>query len=111
VTRGTANVFADLGFPDAAERQAKPRLAYALNQVLAARQLSPVVATEVLGVAQPGGEALDATKGRAASAAVEVGYESPSQFSREYARLFGAPPKRDVVSTRAKVASTKRSST
>jgi hypothetical protein len=31
VTRGTGNVFADLGFPDAAERQAKLRLAYALN--------------------------------------------------------------------------------
>ena len=30
------------------------------------------------------------------SAAFEVGYESPSQFSREYARMFGAPPKRDV---------------
>ncbi|MBL6939145.1 MAG: AraC family transcriptional regulator [Alphaproteobacteria bacterium] len=28
--------------------------------------------------------------------AFEVGYESPSQFSREYARMFGAPPKRDV---------------
>ncbi|MDR1546179.1 MAG: AraC family transcriptional regulator, partial [Deltaproteobacteria bacterium] len=32
----------------------------------------------------------------AADAAFEVGYESPSQFSREYARLFGAPPSRDV---------------
>lgn len=32
----------------------------------------------------------------AASAAFHVGYESPSQFSREYKRLFGAPPKRDV---------------
>ncbi|MEI9994196.1 MAG: AraC family transcriptional regulator [Rhizomicrobium sp.] len=30
------------------------------------------------------------------AAAFEVGYESPSQFSREYARMFGAPPKRDV---------------
>jgi hypothetical protein len=30
-------VFADLGFPDAAERQAKLRLAYALNQVLEER--------------------------------------------------------------------------
>jgi AraC-like DNA-binding protein len=29
------------------------------------------------------------------AAAFQVGYESPSQFSREYARLFGAPPKRD----------------
>jgi AraC-like DNA-binding protein len=36
----------------------------------------------------------------AASAGFEVGYESPSQFSREYARLFGAPPKRDVVALR-----------
>lgn len=32
----------------------------------------------------------------AASAAFEVGYESPSQFSREYSRLFGAPPLRDI---------------
>ena len=32
----------------------------------------------------------------AASAAFEVGYESPSQFSREYSRLFGAPPRRDI---------------
>lgn len=30
------------------------------------------------------------------AAAFEVGYESPSQFSREYARTFGAPPKRDL---------------
>jgi AraC-like DNA-binding protein len=36
----------------------------------------------------------------AASAAFKVGYESPSQFSREYARLFGAPPRRDVVGLR-----------
>lgn len=32
----------------------------------------------------------------AAEAAFQVGYESPSQFSREYARLFGQPPIRDV---------------
>ncbi len=29
-------------------------------------------------------------------AAFSVGYESPSQFSREYARLFGCPPARDA---------------
>ena len=57
VTRGTGNVFADLGFRDAAERQAKLRLAYALNQVLEARKLSQVQAANVLGVTQPrGGE-------------------------------------------------------
>lgn len=36
---------------------------------------------------------LDAT-----AAAYKVGYESPSQFSREYARMFGSPPRRDVSS-------------
>jgi AraC-like DNA-binding protein len=34
------------------------------------------------------------------SAAFKVGYESPSQFSREYSRLFGAPPKRDIEELR-----------
>jgi transcriptional regulator GlxA family with amidase domain len=30
------------------------------------------------------------------TAATQVGYESASQFSREYARMFGRPPRRDV---------------
>lgn len=34
------------------------------------------------------------------SAAFRVGYESPSQFSREYSRLFGIPPKRDISALR-----------
>jgi AraC-like DNA-binding protein len=33
-----------------------------------------------------------------------VGYESPSQFSREYGRLFGAPPKRDIAELRRQAA-------
>jgi AraC-like DNA-binding protein len=45
-------------------------------------------------------DGLDAT-----SAAYEVGYESVSQFSREYRRFVGQPPKRDVEALRgAKVA-------
>ncbi len=40
-------------------------------------------------------ERLDAT-----AAAFQVGYESPSQFSREYSRLFGAPPLRNITSLR-----------
>ncbi|UPK45974.1 AraC family transcriptional regulator [Paenibacillus pabuli] len=32
----------------------------------------------------------------AADAAFQVGYESPSQFSREYARMYGLPPKSDI---------------
>jgi AraC-like DNA-binding protein len=44
------------------------------------------------------GEALDA-----ADAAYRVGYESPSQFSREYRRMFGAPPRKDVAAVKLKV--------
>lgn len=36
----------------------------------------------------------------AASAAFEVGYESASQFNREYSRFFGTPPMRDIKSRR-----------
>jgi AraC-like DNA-binding protein len=36
----------------------------------------------------------------ASRAGFEVGYESVSQFTREYARLFGAPPRRDVSENR-----------
>jgi transcriptional regulator GlxA family with amidase domain len=36
----------------------------------------------------------------AASAAFEVGYESASQFNREYSRQFGQPPIRDVKGLR-----------
>jgi len=36
----------------------------------------------------------------AATAAFQVGYESPSQFSREYSRLFGNSPLRDITNLR-----------
>jgi AraC-like DNA-binding protein len=42
------------------------------------------------------GESIDA-----ADAAYRVGYESPSQFSREYRRMFGAPPRKDVAALKA----------
>ena len=41
----------------------------------------------------------------AATAALQVGYESPSQFSREYSRSFGAPPMRDIERLRTAAAS------
>jgi AraC-like DNA-binding protein len=51
---------------------------------------------------------LQAARGRmlmdgldAASAAFEVGYESTSQFSREYSRFFGQPPMRDIRTLRS----------
>jgi AraC-like DNA-binding protein len=36
----------------------------------------------------------------ASTAAYEVGYESVSQFTREYSRVFGQPPKRDIKAIR-----------
>src|SRR3954470_15804816 len=53
VTTGSANVFENLGYPDAAERQAKLRLAYALNQVLEHRDLTQTAAAALLGLSQP----------------------------------------------------------
>lgn len=51
---------------------------------------------------------LQAARGRmlmdgldAASAAFEVGYESASQFNREYSRFFGQPPRRDIRTLRS----------
>ncbi|MDX2030489.1 MAG: AraC family transcriptional regulator [Blastocatellia bacterium] len=44
------------------------------------------------------GEDLDA-----ASAGFRVGYEDPAYFSREYKKLFGAPPQRDIARLRSKL--------
>lgn len=46
----------------------------------------------------------------AAEAAFRVGYESPSQFGREYRRLFGTPPRKDVTALIAAGQPTERSS-
>ena len=53
ITRGTSNVFADLGYPDSAERQTKTRLALAVNELLKARKLKQREIATVLGVPQP----------------------------------------------------------
>ena len=53
ITRGTANVFADLGYADAAERQTKTRLALAVNELLKARKLKQREIATLLGVPQP----------------------------------------------------------
>src|SRR5208337_1130651 len=53
ITRGTDNVFADLGYRDAEERQTKLRLAYAINEIIASKRLSQSDAAMRLGVGQP----------------------------------------------------------
>jgi predicted XRE-type DNA-binding protein len=53
ITRGTGNVFADLGYADAEERQTKLRLAQAINGVITRRRLTQSAAAEKLSVNQP----------------------------------------------------------
>jgi AraC-like DNA-binding protein len=38
-------------------------------------------------------------------AAMQVGYESPSQFNREYKRLFGVTPAKDAINDRSRALS------
>jgi predicted XRE-type DNA-binding protein len=51
--RGTDNVLADLGFPDAEELTAKTILAKKINKILQGRGLTQVDAAELLGMPQP----------------------------------------------------------
>jgi predicted XRE-type DNA-binding protein len=53
ITRGSDNLFADLGYADAEERQTKLRLAHAINGVIVRRRLNQAAAAEKLGVNQP----------------------------------------------------------
>lgn len=53
VTRGSGNVFADLGLPDAEERQTKLRLAHALNAVIDTQRLTQAATAARLGLNQP----------------------------------------------------------
>ena len=62
IIRGTGNVFADLGYPDAGDRQTRLRLAHAINQIFAKRHLTQVDAAALLGINQPKISALAAYK-------------------------------------------------
>ena len=53
IVRGSGNVFADLGYADAEERQTKLRLAHALNVIIDARRLTQGATAERLGLNQP----------------------------------------------------------
>ena len=53
ITPGTGNVFADLGYAAAEERQTKLRFAHAINGVIARQRLSQAAAAEKLGINQP----------------------------------------------------------
>jgi predicted XRE-type DNA-binding protein len=82
IVRGTGNVFADLGYPDAEERQTKLRLAHALNQIIGKRHLTQAAAARLLGISQPKVSALANYK--------------PARFSIERLMTFLTALDRDV---------------
>jgi predicted XRE-type DNA-binding protein len=53
ITRGSNNVFTDLGYVDAADRQTKTHLALAVNELLKARKLKQREIADLLHVPQP----------------------------------------------------------
>ena len=53
IDRGSGNVFADLGFPDAEELSTKVRLAVGINRLITSQRLTQVTAAERLEVSQP----------------------------------------------------------
>jgi predicted XRE-type DNA-binding protein len=53
VVRGTGNVFADLGFADAEERQTKLRLAHAINEIIEQKNMTQAAAAALLKANQP----------------------------------------------------------
>ena len=53
VTHGSTTVFADLGFPDADDRQTKTRLAMQIGEIVKSRGAKQMEVAKILGVPQP----------------------------------------------------------
>ena len=53
IINGSSNVFADLGLPDATDRQTKTRLAMAVNAIIKERRLKQAETAAILGIPQP----------------------------------------------------------
>ena len=53
IEQGSANVYDDLGLPDAAEMQVKATLAAKIGEIIKHRHLTQVQASEILGMPQP----------------------------------------------------------
>jgi len=53
IERGSTNVYADLGMPDAQEMHIKAQLAMKIGDIIKRRKLTQVQAAELLGITQP----------------------------------------------------------
>ncbi len=74
------------------------------NQFKKVTAMSPLQYQKLIRL-QEARRLLFAESSEAANVGFQVGYESPSQFSREYARMFGLPPISDINRLRASLAS------
>lgn len=81
---------------DALARQSRMSVSALRHEFKAATALAPLQFQKQLRL-QEARRLLLAGEVDAGTAAFRVGYQSPSQFSREYRRMFGAPPIRDVA--------------
>lgn len=85
---------------DAIARQANMSVSTLHSHFKAVTAMSPLQYQKHIRL-QEARRLLIAGQADAASIGFSVGYESPSQFSREYARLFGMPPGRDAAQARS----------
>lgn len=53
IEKSAANIYADLGFPDAGEMQVKAALATKIDEIIKHRHLTQTEAAELLGITQP----------------------------------------------------------
>jgi AraC-like DNA-binding protein len=88
---GTEPSSTPIGFPDAENGQSIVLTNLCAPQPIQFQKQIRLHEARVRLVADPG---------NVAGIGFAVGYESPSQFSREYRRMFGAPPSRDAFALR-----------
>lgn len=74
------------------------------RQFKALTSMTPVQYQKQLRLLEARHRMVTGAAANAETAAFQVGYESASQFSREYSRMFGAAPRRDIAALRAAAA-------
>jgi len=91
VTRGSGNVFADLGLPQPEERLAKATLALALSRLIRARGLTQKAVAEQLGIDQP--KVSHLLHGRLAGFSTERLLSFLTALGRDVEIIVKAPPR------------------
>jgi predicted XRE-type DNA-binding protein len=91
VYRGSGNVFADLGLPDAEERLAKAELARQILTIITKRRLTQTQAADLLGIDQPKVSAL--TRGKLSGFSMERLFHFLNALGRDVQITVKAKPR------------------